>query len=101
MRKNDIYFEPGDKVMRVASECRHTGRKSNTGKAPEFGKVYCVEDFYEGSEFNVVMLVGFGGWVYDSRGRPVGWRAINFRKVDEIKICLRAVESLKAPVQST
>lgn len=97
MRNSDQWFQPGDKVMRVGSECRrdHAIPAPPSGW-PEWGQVYCVEDFWEGPQFNVVMLVGFGGWVVIN-GMNVGWRAVNFRKVEEIKLCVAAVN--RAPVQ--
>lgn len=62
------------------------------------GIVYCVEDFWEGPCFNVVMLVGFGGFRHDSLGRPVGWKATYFRKVEEIRLCAAAIAYSKQPV---
>lgn len=63
------------------------------------GIVYCVEDFYEGRQFNVVMLVGFGGWRYDPRdGTPVGWPAKGFRRVEEIRLCVEAVTHSKKQI---
>ena len=64
---------------------------------PQMGVVYCVEDFWEGPQFNVVMLVGFGGWRYQC-GMPTGWRATYFRKIEEIKLCIAAVKQTSAPV---
>ncbi len=99
MRTNDVYFQAGDKVMRVGSEyAKARVYRGYQGSSPQFGTVYCVEGFYEGPDFNVVMLVGFGVWHYDSIGRPIGWRAVNFRKVDEIKLCIAAVKKTSAPV---
>lgn len=67
--------------------------RSNPNGCPLMGQVYCVEDFWEGPQFNVVMLVGFGGWQYSERnGMKIGWRAVYFRKVDEIALCVRALE---------
>ena len=99
MRTNDQYFQPGDKVMRVEPEAK-PGTYPYDGLPPKMGVVYCVSDFWEGPEFNVVMLTGFGGFRYDERGRPVGWRAIYFRKVEEIKICLQAVAKVENNVET-
>lgn len=88
--KNDQFFIVGDKVMRVTPNSV-PGNFPYDGLIPRMGVVYCIEDFWEGPEFNVVMLVGFGGFKYDLRNRPVGWRAIHFRKVEEIRLCHEAV----------
>lgn len=100
MRKNDQYFQPGDKVMRVNPNASHGGYEEpdKPSSFPVMGQVYCVEGFYEGPLWNTVMLVGFGGWRYHPiNGTPVGWRAAWFRKVEEIKLCVEAVKS--HPVQ--
>ena len=97
MRTDDIYFKPGDKVMRVGSSYRVEYSMRCESGIPQFGNVYCVESFWEGPQFNVVMLVGFGGWRYSPNGDPVGWRAINFRSVEEIKTCLKAVQNAETP----
>lgn len=96
--RNDVYFSPGDKVMRVSSESGPITVECRNG-SPQFGVVYCVEDFYEGPQFNVVMLVGFGGWVWvPGYKHPAGWRATAFRKVEEIKLCVEAIKRTEAPV---
>ncbi len=98
MRSEDQWFKPGDKVMRVGSVSGNAFRYD--GPKPKFGAVYCVEDFYEGPSFNAVMLVGFGGWRFrPGNPYPIGWRAINFRKVEEIKLCIEAVERSKKPAE--
>ncbi len=94
MRKSDQYFEVGDKVMRVEPRSM-PGTYPHEGPFPKMGVVYCISDFWEGPEFNVVMLVGFGGFRYDALNRPIGWRAVYFRKVEEIKICLQAVAKIE------
>ncbi len=103
MKTNDQWFEPGDKVMRVATSSEAVGdirghwwyEKDDAPKSgPQFGRVYCVEDFWEGPRFNVVMLVGFGGWRYHGSFK-VGWAASCFRKVEEIKLCVEAVKKSK------
>lgn len=100
MRADDFYFKAGDKVMRV---CTIVGRNQNISRVNliKHGQIYCVEDFWEGPEFNVVMLVGCGGWGYDEIGRLVGWRAACFRRVDEIKLCVAAAQRLAAPQEVT
>ncbi len=99
MRTDDQYFQPGDKVMRVSSPVASGyTRPDNYGMKdmPEYGIVYCVEDFWEGPQFNVIMLVGVGGWRYHG-GMKVGWQARRFRKVEEIKLCVGALEHTKKP----
>ena len=90
--RTDQWFEPGDKVMRVSGNPEGGSIYKTDRRKPRYGEVLCVEDFYEGPQFNAVMFVGFGGWAYDGLGRPIGWRASCFRKVDEIKLCVEAVE---------
>lgn len=88
--KDDQFFIAGDKVMRVTPNAC-PGNVPYDGPPPRMGVIYCIEDFWEGPQFNVVMLVGFGGFRYDEIGRPVGWRATHFRKVEEIRLCHEAV----------
>lgn len=97
--RDDQYFKPGDKVMRVGDRPANTiPYKGNDmpKSSPQYGRVYCVEDFLEGPQFNTVMLVGFGGWRY-WHGMKVGWPAIAFRKVEEIQLCVRAVKDMHEP----
>jgi len=97
MRTDDVWFKPGDKVMRVRIEPVTSGLNYD-GPPIKLNTVYCVEDFWEGPSFNVVMLVGCGGWhTHPTNGSKVGWRASHFRKVEEIAICIRATQ--REPVQ--
>lgn len=101
MRTDDQYFEPGDKVMRVGFELPSNAAAyngPNQPDIPQYGKVYCVEDFWEGPVHNAIMLVGFGGWRF-WRGMKAGWRAAHFRRVSEIKLCVRAAEKMSLPVE--
>lgn len=101
MRNDDQWFRVGDKVMRVGSHRPDGNLLTNyTGGIPQYGQIYCVEDFWEGPQFNVVMLVGFGGWRIDPWGRKVGWCATAFRKIDEIKLCIEAANKIKKPVEA-
>jgi hypothetical protein len=96
MRSNDQYFVPGDKVMRVSCGDFKGVDYAGKYKIPGYGETFCVEDFWEGPCFNVIMLVGFGGWRYNPLdGTPVGWQSSAFRKVEEIKLCLSALEKKK------
>lgn len=99
MRTNDQYFKPGDKVMRVGCGDYQGHAFTCDVTTPQYGVVYCVEDFYEGPQFNAVMLVGFGGWRRKpGNPYPIGWEAKAFRMVEEIKLCVKAVERMKTPV---
>jgi hypothetical protein len=96
MNLDRMVFAPGDKVVRVGFN-RHPNAKrfpGDFGKDVAFGVVYCVEDFWEGPLFNVIMLVGFGGWRYH-HNQKVGYPASAFRKVEEIQICVKAAQQMK------
>lgn len=91
--------------MRVTQSIAEPGTRlihDPTGvDGPTFGVVYCVEDFYVGPVRNIVMLVGFGGWRrQQGYPHPIGWPAKAFRKVDEIKLCVRAAQNLREPVEA-
>lgn len=92
MNANDQWFVPGDKVMRVSGNPAGAAIYPTNRRKPKYGEILCVEDFWEGPEYNVVMFVGFGGWAYTKNGGKIGWRASCFRKVDEIKLIVEAVE---------
>lgn len=91
--KNDQWFEPGDKVMRVGGN--GTGYPQALHKcpngAPQLGKVYCVSECWRGLYTNLITLTGFDP-VIDKLGRKVGFPAFAFRKVDEIKLILSAIQ---------
>lgn len=98
MNKNDQWFEPGDKVMRVrlTSGLPHAVT-SKDSLLVEFGKVYCVERcwlFKYG--YNVVTFVGLPH-VYNPSGSPKGWVASNFRRVEEIQLCVNAAKKTQQP----
>jgi len=94
MNLDRMVFEPGDKVMRVGGNRPGARLFKYHGKAPSFGRVYRVEDFWEGPHYNVVMLVGFGGWRYSGEMK-IGWYAGAFRKVEEIQLCVKAAQQMK------
>lgn len=95
MRTDDQWFQPGDKIMLVSHKTYGEVAKDYKGAKPKMGVIYCVEDFFEGPQFNVVMLVGFGGWHWEGNYK-CGWFAGNFRKVEEIKLCVQALN--KEPI---
>jgi hypothetical protein len=93
---NDQWFQPGDKVIRVASICHNPGRR-HPGGAPQFGKVYVIRDCWTCEHgYNRVSVVGFSEGT-NSGGFRAGWVATNFRKVEEIRLCIEAVKKAKAP----
>lgn len=104
MRIGDQYFKPGDKVMRVgfnpAGGQAAPPEVRGDRPIPEFGTVYCVADFFEGPSHNAVVFVGHGGWARIlGNPYPIGWPASAFRKVEEIKLCISAVNRAKKPEQ--
>lgn len=94
--KNDQWFDIGDKVMQVSEDRHGCEPAENSDDETEFGKVYCVAAFWAGKcGFNMVDFVGFNP-IYDGWGR-CGFLAINFRKVEEIKLCVAAVNMAEKP----
>lgn len=98
---NDQYFQPGDKVMRVMEDAPLLALfpiKVRHPNPPEFGRVYCVERCFAGGVCNLVHLVGI--W-HDTTadGRPKGFPAMMFRRVEEIKLCVRAANHVLKPVE--
>jgi hypothetical protein len=95
-------FKAGDKVMRVGAAVPGHAlvpkAKMGGRPIPEFGVVYCVEDSFEGPQWNAVVFVGGGGWLHapELTPYPIGWPAAAFRKVEEIKLCVAAVNYSKA-----
>lgn len=90
-------FSIGDKVMRIARH--HPGYGTihpiPTNDAQE-GVIYCVD------------------WIgYSPAGRPIvtftgmdptpffGWFCHNFRRIEEIKLCVEAAAKMKQPKKST
>lgn len=99
---SEQFFQPGDKVMRVATISRRpVGPEYAPKRVPQFGEILCVEDCWGTTIGNQVMFAGFGG-PYFFNGRKTGWQAEAFRKVEEIKLCLAAVahQPAAAPITS-
>lgn len=87
MRNDDQWFEPGDKVMRVApSDCPLTQEDT------PMGTVFCVQHVaIDHNQEAVMKLVGI-------KLRKTGWVCTErFRKVEEIQLCVRAAEAMKKP----
>lgn len=87
--KDDQWFEPGDKVMRVAHEPHGSFCNSGLKRTP-FGKVFTVNYCMPLVDGNAVFLIGI-----PSPERGV--RAANFRKVKEIQLCVSAAKHVKKP----
>lgn len=102
MKTSDQWFEPGDKVMRVSYSQPGEGRRiREVRKSPQYGEVLCVMECWEGPTCNVVDFVGFGGPDYDAAsGLRWGWEATCFRKVEELQLCVQAVERAKKPQEA-
>lgn len=87
MSNNDQWFEPGDKVMRVAY-AEELGLPSNGRRLPEteFGKILCVSycTVFEG--YTVGHFVGIEGFEHTDC----------FRKVEEIRLCVDALKHSKS-----
>lgn len=94
----DQFFEPGDKVMRVAyaSEFHNFfgSPPGGTNPATDYGNVLCVESCWPHPILgNRVSFVGI------KTNTPNAWRAACFRKVDEIRLCQRALQQRETPVK--
>lgn len=97
-RNDDQWFEIGQKVVRVSME--NYGTLPSVGvREAEIGPVYCVADFFEAHEMEVqlnwIHLVGFP--THDAEGDEIGYPAANFRRVEEIQLCVKAAEMMKKP----
>lgn len=97
MKNDDQWFKPGDKVVKVSDS---SAMEIDVPGTPDaiYGKVYCVSycwhNYYH--ENNWVNFVGFPE--RDSEdGARLGFLAADFRKVEEIQLCVRAAEALKKP----
>ena len=88
-RNDDQWFSPGDKCMRVSNACElRLPHNDILPKGSETGKVVCVVEFKDNYPIpNFVRFAGFEGWFY----------AANFRRVEEIQLCVKAAEQMKAP----
>jgi hypothetical protein len=90
MNTNDQWFQPGDKVMRVAFAAWDFGLPTEGVDYPpetEKGKVLCVAACTTHGKYNFVRFVGVVGFYY----------ACCFRKIEEIKLCVRAAEKFHQP----
>lgn len=94
--KQDYWFEPGDKVMRVAYGPEVVKFPSWQKLPPnsEKGKVLCVHSCWQEVDgWNRVLFVGI----------PIvpgsGFLAACFRRVEEIKLCVKAAQKVGEPVE--
>ncbi len=93
MDTNDQWFEPGDKVMRVALASLLGLPVTDLGpqRETDFGRVLCVERCWRVAGQNWVTFVGV------PNGPNEAWYACCFRKVSEIKLCVSAVNRKREP----
>lgn len=95
---NDQWFEPGDKVMKV-SNC-NLGKNIHPQGSTQMGKVYCIEACWRGLHCNAVNFIGFDQ-IFGVRGLRLGWPAQDYRKVEEIKLCVKAANFVTKPQELT
>lgn len=93
---SDQFFQQGDKVMQVLDEegfIIQYGLGRDSAKT-EKGKVYCVSEFISNLFFvcNAVRFVGV-----EMPSSESYFIAKCYRKVEEIKLCIKAVETIKQP----
>lgn len=94
--KQDYWFEPGDKVMRVAygPEVAKFDKWLPHSSEAEKGRVLCVHACWRADNgWNYVTFVG----VPITPGS--GFLACCFRKVEEIKLCVKAAQKVGEPVE--
>lgn len=94
MKAQEQWFEPGDKVMRVAYLEDIFPDKKSCGSHPQsgFGIVLCVASCWAGEDgWNRVLFIG----IATHPGKR--WLAACFRRVEEIQLCIRAAEALRVP----
>lgn len=92
--ENDQWFEPGEKVTRVARA--HPGPfQYPFGMHPEtdFGKVLSVSDCKHLHGSNRVWFTGI------KANTQWGWPARNFRRISEVQLCVKAAQHFKKPVE--
>lgn len=91
--KNDQHFEPGDKVMRV-SRNNLSGRLKPAPMDAEDGKIYAVEKVWERKGMHFMKLCGFPPH-FGKNGVELGFACMNFRRVEEIQLCVQAARAAK------
>lgn len=98
--KQDQWFEPGDKVMRVMEdeECAPAYLSViEPCEASRKGVVLCVEKCWREPDnippFNLCRFVGI------ALPRGLAEMAACFRRVEEIKLCVRAAKLLSEPAK--
>lgn len=86
MNTNDQWFEAGDKVMRVSNW--NPGGLVDGSKEKPFGHIFCVE-------YSFQSCVGMNGVKFV--GVQIPALASNFRRIEEIKLCVEAAAKMKQP----
>lgn len=96
--QNDQWFNPGDKVMRVSrGNPFRLGYFVPAPKDAVEGEVYCVTQCWKATQgWNLVLFTGFP-IEFSSNGELCGFLAANFRRVEEIQLCVNAVKQIKQP----
>lgn len=95
----DQWFSPGDKVMEVDVEAameQTVPGYADAEKVPtKPGAVYCVEKFttFSPTGWNAVWLVGVDC-------EPDGLFAAEFRRVEEIRLCMSALRKEGKPLKT-
>lgn len=93
--RNDQWFEPGEKVIMV-SDTIEDGIQYDEASSPEIGPTYCVSNFWTDPDGdNWIQLVGFKYEPASAYFYEQGELARDFRKVEEIKLCVEAVRKVK------
>ncbi len=62
-----------------------------------FGIVYCVRDCWRSGTGHVIFSIVGIPEVLRPNGSKCGWVTANFRKVEEIQLCVKAEEHAKKP----
>lgn len=94
MNTDNQWFNPGDKVMQVNDNCP-PGAVTVRENDIQYGVVYCVKEFWTDCGINWIDLVGFPTEYDPIDGERIAWTACNFRRVDEIKLCVAAAKHIK------
>lgn len=101
--KDDQYFKVGDKVMLVDETPPPSAGPPDPAVDDEdvdFGIIYVVAEFEEDPEYyNVISLVGKRP-LFVVNGVIIGWPACNFRKVEEVKLCVQAAAKHRQPIEA-
>lgn len=90
---NDLPFKPGDKVMRVSEKSSVIGLSHSLPELLPYGRTFCVKDCYPTYAGPRMQLVGI-----ELPFMSIGIICDNFRKVEEIRLCIEAVKKVTHPL---